>query len=387
MEEKHMENLLNLLKAALPNNFASLVSQLLGEPEANTETSLSALLPALLGAIFKKGLTPSGAGDLLHLLKTENIDSDILNNIAGILAGSGNAANELVHHGSALVTQLFSDQETALGESLASLGGIKSSSAMDLLALAVPVVLGFLKKYILGANLDQNSLASLFAGQGQYLEGQLDNRLLKALGFASPTAFFSGFTQPKVEPRTEPKVQCPIQPKVEPLTQPKVEPMAKPAYVPEPEHRRSGRWLPWLLGLLGLLGLLYLWQVFSKPSVPPAVKAPAMAPVAFCLPANVYFEVGLAVIDAANQETVNKTAQCIKKEGLKVALSGYTDRTGDWQTNVELAKNRAMVVRDALVAAGVPETSIAMSDPKEWTGTTTGTGSDREARRVEITKQ
>jgi outer membrane protein OmpA-like peptidoglycan-associated protein len=380
-----MENLLNLLKAALPNNFASLVSQYLGESEASTKTSLSALLPALLGAIFKKGVTPSGAGDLLHLFKTESIDADILNNIAGILSGSGNAANELVHHGSALVTQLFSDQETAVGESLASLGGIKSSSAMDLLALAVPVVLGFLKKYILGRNLDQNSLASLFAGQGQYLEGLLDNRLLKALGFASPTAFFSGFTPPKVEPRTQSKAECPIQPKVEPLTQPKVEPISKPAYVPEPDRRRH--WLPWLLGLLGLLGLLYLWQVFSKPSVPPAVKAPAMAPVAFCLPANIYFEVGLAVIDAANQETVNKTAQCIKKEGLKVAVSGYTDRTGDWQTNVELAKNRALVVRDALVAAGVPETSIAMADPKEWTGTTTGTGSDREARRVEITKQ
>ena len=161
--------------------------------------------------------------------------------------------------------------------------------------------------------------------------------------------------------------------------------MGTPAYVPEPEHRRR-HWLPWLLGLLGLLGLLYLWQAFSKP-VPPTVKAPAVATVAFCLPANVYFEVGQAVIDTANQETINKTAQCIKKDGLKVALSGYTDRTGDWSANVELAKNRAKVVRDALVAAGVPETSIAMSDPKEWTGTTTGTGSDREARRVEISKQ
>ena len=204
------------------------------------------------------------------------------------------------------------------------------------------------------------------AGQGKYLEGQLDNGLLKAFGFASPAAFLSGLTQVRLDSA-------------------RVEPMAQPAYVPEPEPRRR-HWLPWLLGLLGLLGLLYLWQAFSKP-VPPTVKAPAVGTVAFCLPANVYFEVGQAVIDTANQETVNKTAQCIKKDGLKVALSGYTDRTGDWNTNVELAKNRAKVVRDALVAAGVPETSIAMLDPKEWTGTTTGTGSDREARRVEIAKQ
>ena len=192
-----MENLLNLLKAALPDNFASLVSQFLGEPEANTKTSLSALLPALLGAIFHKGSTPGGAGDLLNLLKSTNVDSGITNNIAGILSGSGNSINDLLNQGSTLVTQLFSEKETALGESLASVGGIKTSSAMDLLALVVPVVLGFLKKYILGRDLDQNSVASLFAGQGQYLEGQLDNRLLKALGFASSTAFSAAFHSPK----------------------------------------------------------------------------------------------------------------------------------------------------------------------------------------------
>ncbi len=122
-----------------------------------------------------------------------------------------------------------------------------------------------------------------------------------------------------------------------------------------------------------------------KPTTPVA-KAPAVATVAVCVPANVYFEVGRAGIDAVNQETIVKVAQCAKKDGLKVALTGYTDRTGDWNTNVELAKNRAKVVRDALVAAGLPEGSITLVDPKEWLATTTGTGSDREARRVEITK-
>ena len=356
-----MENLLSLLKAALPNDFASLLSQYLGEPEAPTQTSLTALLPALLGAISQKGATPGGASSLLNLLNRPEVNPSLIDNVAGLFSGGGTGANDLVSLGTNLVNQLLGNKGTALSDSLASLGGIKSSSAMNLLALAVPVVLGFLKKYIFSKNLDQNSLASLLAGQGSHLEGQLDSGLLKALGFASPAAFLSGLTQPKVEP------------------------MAKPAYVPEPEPRRR-HWLPWLLGLLGLLGLLYLWQAFSKP-VPPTVKAPAVATMAFCLPANVYFEVGQAVIDAANLETINKTAQCIKKDGLKVALSGYTDRTGDWSANVELAKNRAQVVRDALVGAGVPETSIAMLDPKEWTGTTTGTGSDREARRVEIAKQ
>jgi flagellar motor protein MotB len=378
-----MENLLNFFKEALPNNFGSLVSQYLGEPEEPTKRSLTVLLPALLGFIFRKGMTTNGAAELLHLFKTENIDSSILSNIDNILSGSGKAANELVQQGSTLATRLLGGQENDLGEAVATVGGIKSSAAMDLLALVVPVVLGFFKKYIFGKNLDQNSLASLFAGQGQYLDGKIDDRLLKALGFASPIAFLTGVPLPKVEPPADTKVACPVRP-VEPMAKP-VEPIAKSAYVPEPPpHRRH--WLPWLLGLLALLGLLYLWQAFSRPR-PQMAVSPGVAPVAYCLPANVYFEVGQALIDAANQETIIKVAHCAKEEGLKVALSGYTDRTGDWNVNVELAKNRAKVVRDALITNGLPETSITLMDPKEWTGTTTGTGTNPEARRVEITKQ
>ena len=105
-----MDNLLSLLMAALPNNFAALLSQYLGEPEAPTKTSLTALLPALLGAIAQKGATPSGAAGLLNLLKTPGVDSGIMNNIASLLSGSGTGANELVNLGTGLINQLFGDK-------------------------------------------------------------------------------------------------------------------------------------------------------------------------------------------------------------------------------------------------------------------------------------
>jgi outer membrane protein OmpA-like peptidoglycan-associated protein len=378
-----MENLLKLFKEALPDNFASLVSQYLGEPEEPTKHSLTALLPALLGFIFRKGSTADGAGDLLHLLKTENVDSGIMSNIAGILSGSGSAASELKQQGSSLATRLFGGQEDALGEATAAVGGIKSSAAMDLLALVVPMVLGFLKKYIFGKNLDQHSLASLFAGQGQYLENRLDNSLLKSLGFAGLGTFFSGFTPPKTEPRTEIEAE-PMAKPVEPMAR-RERPMAEPATVQEPERRRSTRFLPWLVGLLALFAALYFWQALTGPNH--WKRGQAVPPGAYCLPANVYFNVGQAVIDPASQDTIAKSAQCIKKDNLKVSLSGYTDQTGDVQKNMDLAKDRAKVVRDALVADGVPEANITLLNPKVWSGTTTGTGSDREARRVEITRQ
>jgi len=52
--------------------------------------------------------------------------------------------------------------------------------------------------------------------------------------------------------------------------------------------------------------------------------------------------------------------------------------------NEELAKSRALAVRDALKAAGVPEASMEMRPPM-FVETGAG-GGDAEARRVEITR-
>jgi hypothetical protein len=361
-----MDNLLSLLKAALPSDLAALVSQYLEEPKPATETSLTALLPALLGALFQKGSTPSGADSLLNLIKGPDVNADIIDNIADLFSGSGTGANELLNVGAGLVNQLFGAKEKDFSDALASAGGIKSSSAVKLLALAAPVVLGFLKKYILGKGLDQTSLASLFSGQGKNLEGLLDNSLVKALGFASPAALLSGLMPPKVEA------------------------MAKPAYAPEPEVRKSGSWLPWLLILLGLIGLLYLWQLFSgqhKPvaqaPAPAPVKTPAVAPKAAALPAKVYFEVDQAEIGPDGRKVIGDVLQIFKDDsGVKIDITGFTDKTGDQEKNLELAKQRAQAVRAALIAGGFPDRNITMKPPFF----VTGSGTDAEARRVEIHK-
>ncbi|MES2840499.1 MAG: OmpA family protein [Pseudomonadota bacterium] len=68
------------------------------------------------------------------------------------------------------------------------------------------------------------------------------------------------------------------------------------------------------------------------------------------------------------------------KAGKRLVLSGFHDATGDPAFNAELAKKRALAVRDALVGAGVAETSMELKKPEQ----TTGTGNDAEARRVEV---
>lgn len=68
------------------------------------------------------------------------------------------------------------------------------------------------------------------------------------------------------------------------------------------------------------------------------------------------------------------------KAGKRLVLSGFHDATGNAEMNAALAKKRAMSVRDALVGAGVSESSLELKKPEE----ATGSGNDAEARRVEV---
>ncbi len=61
-------------------------------------------------------------------------------------------------------------------------------------------------------------------------------------------------------------------------------------------------------------------------------------------------------------------------------ISGFHDATGDAAANAELARQRAQNVRDAMVAAGIPENRLVMDKPALTTG-----GEDAEqARRVDV---
>ncbi|MGS5088376.1 OmpA family protein [Hydrogenophaga sp. A37] len=68
------------------------------------------------------------------------------------------------------------------------------------------------------------------------------------------------------------------------------------------------------------------------------------------------------------------------KGGKRLVLSGFHDATGDPAKNAEIAKKRAFAVRDALIGAGVTESSLELKKPEQ----TTGTGNNAEARRVEV---
>jgi outer membrane protein OmpA-like peptidoglycan-associated protein len=157
--------------------------------------------------------------------------------------------------------------------------------------------------------------------------------------------------------------------------------------------------------LFGLIGGLAMRQSHKKaapaaPAVPaaaalvvpestttamPAVatmEALSDAPLSGELMDKLYFESASAALPAATAAAVAKAAAALgaAQATSKLVLSGFHDASGDPLKNAELAKQRAKAVREALTAAGVDSSRIAMRKPE----VTTGGGPANEARRVEI---
>ncbi|WP_382321058.1 OmpA family protein [Hydrogenophaga sp. UC242_53] len=132
----------------------------------------------------------------------------------------------------------------------------------------------------------------------------------------------------------------------------------------------------------------------SAPSAGPAAVVPVAAVVAVTTVTPVgddasvvvengvvkfYFASGKADLAAGALDALGE-AIAAAKAGKKLVLSGFHDLTGDPAFNAELAKQRAIAVRSALVGAGVAEGAVELKKPEQ----TAGTGNNAEARRVEV---
>jgi len=155
-----------------------------------------------------------------------------------------------------------------------------------------------------------------------------------------------------------------------------------------------------LFGLIALVIALVIGVGIFKansmtaPAAKPAAMAEVPAPAAAEAVADgasvkvvggvvkFYFASGKSDLAAGGNEALAEVVRAVAA-GKKAVISGFHDATGDPAKNAELAKQRAFMVRDALKALGVAEDKVELKKPEQ----TLATGSDGEARRVEVTVQ
>jgi len=93
-----------------------------------------------------------------------------------------------------------------------------------------------------------------------------------------------------------------------------------------------------------------------------------------------YFVVGRADVAPGAREALVGVVRAVTV-GKIVVISGFHDASGDAAQNAELAKQRALAVRDALMAQGVAEDKVELKKPEQ----ALASGPAAEARRVEVT--
>jgi peptidoglycan-associated lipoprotein len=103
---------------------------------------------------------------------------------------------------------------------------------------------------------------------------------------------------------------------------------------------------------------------------------------------QVYFDTSSVAIDQRGQMIISNVAHVVANtDSTRVTVIGKTDRAGTAAANMALSQRRADVVRDALIAAGVPANRIDTT----WTGegkqevTTVDAVAEQRNRVVDIT--
>lgn len=112
----------------------------------------------------------------------------------------------------------------------------------------------------------------------------------------------------------------------------------------------------------------------------PEVTGPELAGAWY----QVYFDTDKFEIDPRGQMIVKNVAYVVANAGpTRVTVIGKTDTVGSQSKNMTLSKRRANMVRDSLIAAGVPAGHI----DTRWTGegtqdATTGNDTEQQLDRV-----
>jgi outer membrane protein OmpA-like peptidoglycan-associated protein len=127
----------------------------------------------------------------------------------------------------------------------------------------------------------------------------------------------------------------------------------------------------------------------AVPKAATAAAAPA-TPVAAAQPQGpvagtvvLFFAVASFALPADGDQSLAPVLGALKANpNAKAKISGYHSESGDLARNQDLAKQRAMAVRDALKTAGVSDDRLVLDKPLKAEANVAG--EDRTARRVEV---
>ena len=156
-------NLIDLVKDQLSDQVMGQLGGVLGGSADQNSSAISSALPGLLSGLTNAGSSSDGANALLGAINDQ--DDSILDNLGGLLSGSGQSS--MMNAGSSILGSLLGGGGLgSLVSAIAGFSGLGKGPAKGLLGLLAPVIFGVLKRKLLGGGgMNVSSLMGMLNGQ------------------------------------------------------------------------------------------------------------------------------------------------------------------------------------------------------------------------------
>lgn len=138
-----MSGILDLLNSDLGKQIINGVSNDTRQPEDQTSKVLAMAMPVLMGALKRNTSNPEGAEGLLNALSSKH-DGSILDSLGDIF--NGGVDNEIKQDGAGILKHVLGNSQDNVANALSQKSGVDSSTVINILQVAAPILLGYLGK-------------------------------------------------------------------------------------------------------------------------------------------------------------------------------------------------------------------------------------------------
>ena len=174
-------NILKLIQDQLSPQTLNQISVAVGETPEATKSALGTAVPALLGSLVGEAWSSKCGTDLFNQISQAKPPGGWPDSASGLLSAFGGGTSPQPA-GPSLVTTLLGLRANSVAGFIANRCGIKTGSAMSILGMAAPLVMGTLGKLISSQGLGASAFGDLLRSQVSHLQGLIPDELANVLG-------------------------------------------------------------------------------------------------------------------------------------------------------------------------------------------------------------
>ena len=331
-----------------------------GEPKQAVSQGLESSTACLLGGLASKAGDSTWISQLFKLVSDAPANVNV-SDLTGAITNpsrASSATSSLLDSGKRFLSLAFGGNQSSIFDAVARSTGLRSGVVSSLMSMAAPLMMTALGRLVRDDHMNPTGLSKLLVHEGEGVRDLLPAGVSSLLNTA-PAPIHT------VTPNTRPVAL---------------------GTIPEPAARSRAWW--WLIPALLLLPLLLYWGTRARHPVLPSAEEVNRF-VARTLPGNVSLNIPWNGVEARllafiqdpskgvepatwfdfdrllfntdsvtlrpeSQEQLGNIAAILKAyPNVHIKIGGYTDNTGDPQSNLNLSQERANGVKAELVALGI----------------------------------